>query len=126
MIPTCAVLLLHASEFMTLHTRALRSTGYYAQFSVDPSAGGGGGGGICQNISAVVQALNDDEEGTAEMAAKALEWAAHQLSMDSVERYMLEMLRAYAKLQRFTVRRTGGTQEVKWPLINKNVKRRHH
>lgn len=118
MIPTGAVLLLHASEFVTLHTRALRSTGYHADFFVNSPEG------ICENISAVVRGLNDDELGTGDLAAKALEWAAHQLSMESIEVYMLEMLQAYAKLQRYNVKQTGGTRELSWSQIRKNVKRR--
>jgi len=78
MTPTGAILLIHPTEFVTLHTRAVMSTGYYAEFSA--------GKDMCQNISAVLQLMNDDEEGTAKKAAALLEWATAELSMRSVER----------------------------------------
>ena len=116
MIPTGAVLLLHPTEYVTLHGRALKSTGHHAMFSLD---------NVCKSISDVVRMLNDDEEGTAKTAAALLEWSAEQLSQNSVERYMLAMLQAYAGLQKFKVARTAGTVAFNWSVIKKHVRRKH-
>ncbi|KAK3284861.1 hypothetical protein CYMTET_7512, partial [Cymbomonas tetramitiformis] len=112
MIPTGALLLFPESPFETLHSRAFRNAGHY--LPIDKHAEH-----LCHN------SVEWAEAHPAEAAAKskaALDWADQNLRMEKVYEYMLHMLQAYAKLQKFKPKPLG--KVIGWGDVMKNVKRK--
>lgn len=119
MIPCGGVMLMPPSPYYNLFGRAFRANGRYRVIDGTP-----GKGTVCPNITATVTELEADLEGSAALAASALEWTKEALSPDSFETYMLKVLQAYAKLQRFTPKRSDGAVPVSMSLVKKNVNRK--
>ncbi|CAL6334044.1 unnamed protein product [Bathycoccus prasinos] len=59
-----------------------------------------------------------------ETSQNALDWAETQLSTLAFQKYMIAMLKRYAKLLKYAPIRTKNTVEILWKILKKNVKRK--
>ena len=58
------------------------------------------------------------------LAAEALAWTTEALKAEEFETYMLKVLQAYAKLQRFAPKPSKGAKLVTMARVKQNVRRR--
>ena len=117
-------------QFYTPIERAYRSNGFYLPvqlpvykpmedkgFTMERAS--------CENVSAAIK-WAESHKGAVEaeaVAAEAAKWTERELSMQGIHRYMLEMLKGYAKMMKHEPS-LKGLKLVTRSLIDRNTKRK--
>lgn len=117
-------------RYYTLIERAYRSNGFFLPVQLPVYNPGGDEGavierGSCESVSAAIK-WAESSNGAAEaelVAAEAANWTGRELRMQGIHRYMMEMLKEYAKIM-IHKPNPKGLREVSRSLVDRNTARR--